>query len=150
MLRCVDKSFPPGPLILCVHDDCGPFTTTVLSTVEATDSDTAPATTTMGSTVETTQTKTTIIQDSTTRVSTIQITNSGTMTTTDLPNSTSPSIAAPTAAISTSTPVAAIVGATLGGLFLALALYLGWYYCMNRKHKRTERSQDIHLRHLRH
>lgn len=153
MFRCVDKSFPPGPLILgmCAHDDCGPFTTTTLvSTIETTELDTAPITTTKVSTVETTQSKTTTVQDSTTKVSTIQITNSGTLTTTDFPDPTSPYIAGPTPEITPNTPVATIVGATLGGLFLILALYLGWYYCIKRKQKGTETSQDIHLRHLRH
>jgi cobalamin biosynthesis Mg chelatase CobN len=140
-------------------------TTTIVSTIETVKSDTVSVTATTVSTVETTQSQTTTVRVPTTRLSTIETTESGIVTTkistvettesgtvtttisTGIDGATSPKTSE-TEPITSSTPVGAIVGGAIGGLVLVAAVVLGWWFCVKRKHKRTERSQDIPLRRL--
>lgn len=155
ILMCTDLSVS-GIATACVHENCGPVTTTISSVVVITTSDpttTAASTRTDSATSPTTPTFPPPIISSTLESSaSSDAQNSSLSTRTDttssqldtlFPESTSTYSAGTKTQTSSSAPIGLIVGGTLGGLAIiaAVAVALVWLLYVRRKDGRSGRVQ---------
>lgn len=156
LLTCSDISVS-GIATACVHEDCGPVTTTISSVVVITTSDpttTAASTGTDSVTSPTTPTSPPPITSSTFESSASpNAQNSSSSTRTDttssqldtlFPESTSTYAAGTKTQTSSSAPIGLIIGGTLGGLAIiaAVAVALVWLLYVSRKDGGSGKEQS--------
>ncbi|KAL2279115.1 hypothetical protein FJTKL_13687 [Diaporthe vaccinii] len=157
MLTCWPNTTLSGPLTACVHDDCGPATITIPSTVVITTPDSPTTATRTGPDSTTTPTSPRLSPPTTSSTlergtSDTQKSSSSTMTDTEsspldtqFPESTSTSAASTKTQASSGPPLGLIIGGTLGGLAIAaaVAVALVWLLYVKRKDGRSGKSQSL-------